>query len=102
MGTAVRKGDDQELDAIAAQLPDGYEVIRGFRGDFSAYDGGISRPRRGGVSGGTADELLAAVAYQRSLVHDMACCPKAAFRGCVCYVSFTCPDHGARCHGTHD
>ncbi len=30
------------------------------------------------------------------------CCEKAIPVFCVCYLSYTCPDHGGRCHGTHD
>lgn len=31
-----------------------------------------------------------------------ACCDKAEQRPCVCEYSTTCPEHGDRCHGTHD
>lgn len=95
--------NDPELVELAARLPDGYEVRRSYTGTgYAAYLGGVATPRRGGVLTDTADELVAAVAYQASTVHDLACCPKAVFRKCVCYVSFECPDHGTRCHGTHD
>lgn len=30
------------------------------------------------------------------------CCTKAQGRPCVCEVSYTCPDHGTRCIGSHD
>lgn len=30
------------------------------------------------------------------------CCPKAEVVPCVCEVSYTCPDHGTRCKGSHD
>lgn len=30
------------------------------------------------------------------------CCDKAILRNCVCSYSTTCPDHGVRCHGSHD
>lgn len=30
------------------------------------------------------------------------CCPKAGQVFCVCRVKTTCPDHGDRCHGSHD
>lgn len=30
------------------------------------------------------------------------CCDLAVLRNCVCSYSITCPDHGTRCHGTHD
>ena len=30
------------------------------------------------------------------------CCPKAECIPCVCEVSYTCPDHGVRCRGSHD
>lgn len=30
------------------------------------------------------------------------CCDLAVFRPCVCSVSFTCPEHGTTCIGTHD
>lgn len=33
---------------------------------------------------------------------DLACCPKARIRRCVCMTSFACATHGVRCHGTHD
>ncbi len=31
-----------------------------------------------------------------------ACCDKAVETMCVCTYSTECPDHGQRCHGTHD
>ena len=30
------------------------------------------------------------------------CCPKAVRQPCACDVSFSCPDHGTRCRGSHD
>lgn len=30
------------------------------------------------------------------------CCAKAVRQQCVCAESWTCPDHGTKCHGTHD
>jgi hypothetical protein len=40
------------------------------------------------------------------VAHDMVerygCCDKAELRQCNCLVSTVCPDHGIRCHGTHD
>jgi hypothetical protein len=30
------------------------------------------------------------------------CCPKATRVPCMCEVSWTCPDHGTRCRGSHD
>jgi hypothetical protein len=30
------------------------------------------------------------------------CCPKASGRPCMCEDSFTCPDHGVTCFGSHD
>ena len=30
------------------------------------------------------------------------CCPKATGVPCMCEVSYTCPDHGTRCVGSHD
>jgi hypothetical protein len=30
------------------------------------------------------------------------CCPKAVGVPCMCEVSYTCPDHGTRCVGSHD
>jgi len=30
------------------------------------------------------------------------CCAKATQVFCVCRVKTTCPDHGDRCHGSHD
>lgn len=30
------------------------------------------------------------------------CCPKATGRPCMCEVSYSCPDHGVRCRGSHD
>ena len=30
------------------------------------------------------------------------CCPKAVGVSCVCEVSYSCPDHGTRCRGSHD
>lgn len=30
------------------------------------------------------------------------CCPKATEVPCCCIVSYTCPDHGVRCRGSHD
>ena len=30
------------------------------------------------------------------------CCPKAERVFCVCEVSYSCPDHGVRCKGSHD
>lgn len=30
------------------------------------------------------------------------CCPKAECRPCMCEVSYSCPDHGTRCRGSHD
>lgn len=30
------------------------------------------------------------------------CCPKASGRACMCEDSFTCPDHGVTCFGSHD
>jgi hypothetical protein len=35
-------------------------------------------------------------------MHPLACCPKAKQRFCVCRISFSCPDHGSSCHGSHD
>lgn len=47
-----------------------------------------------------ADQLRAeAAAHHQS---DLRCCDLAIVRPCVCMVSFTCPKHGVRCHGTHD
>lgn len=31
-----------------------------------------------------------------------ACCEKAVPTNCVCFYSTKCPDHGQRCHGTHE
>ena len=31
-----------------------------------------------------------------------ACCGKAKVVFCVCRVRYSCPDHGDRCHGSHD
>jgi hypothetical protein len=31
-----------------------------------------------------------------------ACCKKAQEKFCVCTLSFSCPDHGYRCIGSHD
>ena len=33
---------------------------------------------------------------------DQPCCNKAQKVFCVCRVSYNCPDHGSRCHGSHD
>jgi len=30
------------------------------------------------------------------------CCPKAVGNPCMCEVSYSCPDHGTRCVGSHD
>jgi hypothetical protein len=30
------------------------------------------------------------------------CCDKAILRNCVCSYSITCPEHGVKCHGSHD
>jgi len=30
------------------------------------------------------------------------CCDLAIVKPCVCRVSFSCPEHGVTCHGTHD
>lgn len=30
------------------------------------------------------------------------CCPNAKVVPCMCEVSYNCPDHGVRCHGSHD
>jgi hypothetical protein len=30
------------------------------------------------------------------------CCPKAEEVPCCCIVSYSCPDHGVRCRGSHD
>ena len=38
----------------------------------------------------------------RSTYARYRCCDLAIFRPCVCLVSFSCPEHGTRCHGTHD
>lgn len=31
-----------------------------------------------------------------------ACCDLAILRPCVCLVSYSCPEHGEKCHGSHD
>jgi hypothetical protein len=30
------------------------------------------------------------------------CCDLAVLRPCVCSISYSCPEHGNTCHGTHD
>jgi hypothetical protein len=30
------------------------------------------------------------------------CCDKATPLNCICRLSFSCPDHGHKCIGTHD
>lgn len=30
------------------------------------------------------------------------CCKKATRRQCVCAESWTCTEHGTKCHGTHE
>jgi hypothetical protein len=39
---------------------------------------------------------------QQDMVGRYGCCDKAQLRRCNCHVSTECPDHGIRCHGTHD
>ena len=46
--------------------------------------------------------IIEALEADRQPVHTDACCPLAAFRSCVCRVSFSCQLHGIHCHGTHD
>lgn len=48
-------------------------------------------------------QMWASYAYQE--VQGIAghrCCPKAVGVPCMCEVSYTCPDHGTRCVGSHD
>lgn len=35
-------------------------------------------------------------------IKGLGCCPQARIQRCVCMVSFRCPTHDVRCHGTHD
>jgi len=30
------------------------------------------------------------------------CCELAVIRSCVCRISYECPQHGSKCHGSHD
>ena len=34
--------------------------------------------------------------------HEERCCDLAIVRPCVCSISFSCPEHGTKCVGTHD
>jgi hypothetical protein len=43
-----------------------------------------------------AAELIQRVGYPDR------CCDLAIVNPCVCAISYTCPDHGTKCHGTHD
>lgn len=38
----------------------------------------------------------------RKVYKQWICCDKAIPANCVCMVRTMCPDHGDRCHGTHD
>ena len=40
--------------------------------------------------------------YQWTDIIRHGCCPKARIQQCVCFVKFDCPDHGAKCNGSHD
>ena len=35
-------------------------------------------------------------------IDGRACCPLATIHPCVCIISFVCPLHGSKCHGSHD
>lgn len=93
-------------EQVTALLPDGW-VAYDFgtaagAGRWAAYFGGITAPSRAAVRAETVAELVAAVRYRASLPHDLACCPSAKLRNCVCYVSFDCPTHWRTCVGSHD
>jgi len=40
--------------------------------------------------------------YAKERLKRVACCEKAVEVHCVCDISIECPDHGRKCHGTHD
>jgi hypothetical protein len=46
--------------------------------------------------------LSDAIDAGKTRVHRAACCPLAEIRPCVCDISFRCPIHGDKCHGTHE
>lgn len=59
------------------------------------------------------DRVDAEVIQKCKLIHEtaregkkkidrQACCILAELRGCVCYISFSCPLHGTKCVGSHD
>ncbi len=39
---------------------------------------------------------------EAQVIGGRRCCLKAEVVPCMCEVSFTCPDHGGRCFGSHD
>ena len=48
---------------------------------------------------------IAGVVARPCKVHkigSLACCEQAKTIPCVCYQSYTCPEHGTHHHGTHD
>ena len=48
-------------------------------------------------------EMWASYAYlEVQGIAGYKCCPKAECRPCACIESWTCPDHGTRCVGSHD
>lgn len=40
--------------------------------------------------------------HWREAYKEYMCCEKAIPSPCVCFVCIFCPDHGKRCHGSHD
>ncbi len=50
----------------------------------------------------TPQQWSSAAWLEVSSIAGRRCCPKATGRPCVCEVSFTCPDHGVTCFGSHD
>ena len=48
-------------------------------------------------------QLWCSYAWQVAMsIAGHRCCPKAVGVPCMCEVSYTCPDHGTRCVGSHD
>jgi hypothetical protein len=41
-------------------------------------------------------------AWELQEIRQYGCCSKARRVFCVCRVKMHCPDHGSRCHGSHD
>lgn len=64
--------------------------------------------------GSVSDEVLAFAFWKHEIavcsseclrseqLKRYACCEKAVHVGCVCMYSTDCPEHGRRCHGSHD